>query len=237
MDRNSLPPTGTQSSDLVVRALSSTDAWDHENAFYWFSHPTRLGKLLAHFDLYRSIVGIPGDVLELGVYKGASLIRLASFRQALENDFSRKLVGFDAFGRFPIERLSMREDLAFVKGFESGGGDGLSVEELTSILRRKGFNNWELVQGNVFETVPEYLAKHPAARVAFLHLDMDVKEPTIDALQHLYSRVVPGGVIVIDDYGAVAGATEAIDEFVGAKGLRLEKLPYYKIPSFLRKPI
>jgi hypothetical protein len=97
-----------------IRGLSDGNVWDYENGFYWFSSPTRLNKMLAHYELYKSIVGLPGDIFELGVYKAASLIRLATFRNLLENDFSRKIVGFDAFGKFPKDQLSQQHDLTFI---------------------------------------------------------------------------------------------------------------------------
>ena len=64
---------------------------------------------------------------------------------------------------------------------------------------------------------------------------MDVKEPTTFALQLLYDRVVPGGLIVLDDYNAVAGETDAVDEFLKTHNLKIEKTPYYSVPSFIRK--
>jgi hypothetical protein len=72
--------------------------------------------------------------------------------------------------------------------------------------------------------------------IAVLHLDMDVKEPTAFALSALYDRVVPGGLIVIDDLAAVAGSTEAVEEFMANTGLKIEKLPCYSSPAFIRKP-
>ncbi|HEY9134826.1 MAG TPA: hypothetical protein VIM85_03415, partial [Pseudomonadales bacterium] len=140
--------TNGPKSDLVIRGLSSREVWDFENAFYWFSHPSRLNKLIAHYELYKTIAGLPGHIFELGVYKGASLVRLATFRNALENDFSRKIVGFDAFGKFPTDDLKLESDLSFVTDFEKAGGDGLSDEELIALLQRKRFQNIELVRGN-----------------------------------------------------------------------------------------
>ena len=224
-------------SELEIRGLSSRDVWDFENAFYWFSHPSRVNKLLAHYELYKSVVGLPGHVLELGVYKGASLVRFATFRNALENDSARKIVGFDAFGKFPTDKVDLDSDLAFVTDFEKAGGDGISIEDLRALLHRKSFQNIELVKGNVFDTLPVYLDSHPETRIALLHLDMDVREPTEFALSKLYQRVVPGGLVVFDDYNAVAGETEAVDEFVARNKLRLEKAPYYSVPSYVRKPL
>ena len=220
---------------LTIGGLSKVNIWDYENAFYWFSHPSRLNKLLAHYDLYRTIINLPGDIFELGVYKAASLIRLATFRNLIENDYSRKIVGFDAFGKFPVRNLTLKVDLEFVDDFEKAGGHGLALDEVESIFNQKNFKNIILNEGNIFDTLPKYLNTYPATRIAFLHLDMDVKEPTTFALELLYDRVVPGGLIVFDDYNAVAGETDAVDEFLKANNLKIEKTTHYSVPSFVRK--
>ncbi len=220
-----------------IRGLKEEDIWDYENGFYWFSSKSRLNKTLAQYEIYKSIVNIPGHIFELGVLKGASLIRFATFRDALENDFSRKIIGFDAFGKFPTANLAAENDLEFVKNFEAEGGDGLSKIEVEQVLNSKGFENFNLVEGNVFDTIPNYLKDNPETRIALLHLDMDVKEPTDFALELLYDRVVPGGVVIFDDYNAVAGETISLDEFVSKHHLKLEKLPFYNVPTFVRKPI
>ena len=93
---------------------------------------------------------------------GASLIRIATYRDLLENDYSRKIVGFDAFGEFPTENLCSEEDLNFVKEFETVSGDGLSDDELAKVLAEKGIQNLDLVKGNVFDSLPKYLHENPA---------------------------------------------------------------------------
>tara|TARA_B110000977_G_scaffold164757_1_gene211499 strand:+ start:110 stop:787 length:678 start_codon:yes stop_codon:yes gene_type:complete len=220
-----------------IRELNRSSLWDYENGFYWFSPKSRLNKMLAHYELYKTISSIPGHIFELGVYKGASLVRFATFRDTLENDFSRKIVGFDAFGEFPTSDLKAQDDLSFIEKFEGAGGPGLSKEEVADVLSSKGFENFNLVKGNVFETLPKYLSDNPETKIALLHLDMDVKEPTDFALELLYDRLVPGGIIVFDDYNAVAGATISADKFVAEHKLKLEKLPFYNVPTFVRKPI
>lgn len=220
-----------------IRGLQANHVWDYENAFYWFSHPSRLNKFLAHFELYKLIAGLPGDVVELGVYKATSLIRFATFRHALENDHSRKIVGFDAFGKFPREDVAGNDDLAFIESFEHNGGHGLAKVEVEGVMQNKGFQNVQLVEGNIFETVDTYLEQHPSTRIALLHLDMDVKEPTEFALQRLYEKVVPGGLIVVDDYGAVAGATDATDAFLHKHQLSISKTPYNSTPAYFTKPL
>ena len=221
----------------IIRGLNRKDVWDYENGFYWFSPKSRINKLLAHYELYKSIKEIPGHIFEFGVYKAASLVRFATFRDALENDFSRKIVGFDAFGVFPTTQLKTKNDLNFIKKFEAYGGHGLSEKEAENILSSKNFKNFSLVKGNVFDTLPSYLENNPETRIALLHLDMDVKEPTDFVFDLLYERVVPGGLIVFDDYNAVAGETISVDEFAKKYHLKLEKLSFYNVPTFIRKPV
>ena len=210
--------------------------WDYENGFYLTSHVTRLSKLLAHYELYKMIVALPGHVVECGVYKGASLLRFATFREVLESPHSRKIIGFDAFGRFP-ESGEDANNQAFIERFAAAGGDGISRESLLDVLSHKGFQNVELIQGNICSTVPKYAEEHPELKIALLHVDVDVFRPTQVILNELFDRLVPGGLLVLDDYGTVAGETQALDEFFQKAGreLVIHKLPISHIPAYVRK--
>ena len=74
-----------------------------------------------------------------------------------------------------------------------------------------------LVEGRVEETLP---ASAPAA-IALLRLDTDWYESTRHELEHLYPRLVSGGVLLLDDYGYWEGARQAVDEWLAATGERL----------------
>lgn len=207
--------------------------WDYENGFYLTSHVSRIPKLLAHYELYQSIIDLPGHVVECGVFKGASLIRFCTFREILESPFSRKIIGFDAFGKFPQQDST--EDQKFIEKFERDAGDGISVDELKKVFAYKGFENYELVQGDVIETIPAYVESHPELKIALLHIDVDVYTPSVAILNNLFERVVRGGLIVLDDYGTVAGETNAVDEYIAEQDIAVEKLPISHIPCYIRK--
>jgi len=221
---------------MEIDGLSSERTRDWENGYFWFTHPSRINKFLAHYELYQMILNLPGDVFEMGVFKAGSMIRWATFRQLLENSYSRRIVGFDTFGKFPLKGVELDVDLEYVEAFVAKAGDGLSREQVQQIFTRKGFENIELQEGNVTDTLPHFVMNNPACRIALLHLDLNVKEPTKFVLEALYDRVVPGGLIVIDDYTSVVGATEAIDDLVSDKGLKIEKLSFHSVPAFIRKP-
>lgn len=211
---------------------AADDIYETENGFYLLSHPSRLAKLLAHYELYQMIAGLPGAVVELGVYKGASLMRFATFRGVLENDHARAIYGFDAFGAFPRGEVAGDADKAFIDRFEAAGGDGIARQDLEALIIAKGFANISLIEGNVFDTLPAFLAEKPAEKIALMHLDMDVYEPTAFAIERMIDRMVPGGLVAFDDYGMVEGATRAADEMCERHGLTMEKLHHYAIPAF-----
>lgn len=212
------------------------DLCEVENSFYLRGHSSRIAKLLAHYELYRQILDLPGAIVELGVYKGTSLMRFASYRGILENADARPIIGFDAFGAFPREAVSGEADQRFIAEFEAAGGPGIARADLGALIADKGFTNIELVEGNVFETLPAFLAAHPALRIALLHLDLDVYEPTAFALDQLLPHMVCGGVVVFDDYGLVEGATRAAEEACDRLRTRMTKLPHHMNPAYFIAP-
>lgn len=216
--------------------FDTAKCWDYENGFYLTSHVTRLSKILAHYELYKEIVQLPGHIVECGVYKGSSLLRFASFREVLESPYSRKIIGFDAFGRFPVDKEDAN-DSAFVQRFSTEGGEGISRSSLVEVLLHKKFENVELVEGDICSTVPQYVSDHPELKIALLHIDVDIYQPAQIILDQLFDHVVPRGLVVLDDYGTVAGETRAIDEFLArTKDQRIiEKLPIAHIPAYIRK--
>lgn len=209
------------------------DAWNHENGFYLTSPVSRLPKAIAQYELYKSIASLPGHVLECGVFKGASFIRFCTYREILESPFSRKIVGFDTFDKFPKQKDT--EDQNFINSFEASAGTAISRSELEKVLRYKNFQNYELIEGDLSETLPQYIAAHPELKISLLHIDVDIYEPTIETLELLYERIVSGGLLILDDYGTVAGETIAVDQFFRNKSVKIQKLAISHVPSFIRK--
>lgn len=215
--------------------VDTTKKWDYENGFYLTCETSRIGKLLNHLEIYNQIINLPGEILEFGVYKGTSLVRLLTFRNLLENNFSRKVYGFDVFGKFP-DSLQLNSDREFVKNFENAGGYGISKEELDFHLKQKGFTNYELIEGDILDTVDAFDKRNPAAKIALLHIDVDVYEPTKKILEQLWDKVVKGGIVMLDDYGTIEGETKAVDEFFADKNVKITKPKFNYIPSYIVKP-
>ena len=84
------------------------------------------------------IIGIPGDIFEFGVFKGLSLIRFCQYRDLLENNNSRKIIGFDSFGQFPKNNIKGKDDLKFIKEFEISP-DWIRKKAARQNFKNKGF--------------------------------------------------------------------------------------------------
>jgi len=217
-----------------LKNLNQQDIWNCENIYHLKTDISRMSNFIYHYEIYKKIVELPGDVVECGVFKGSSLIRFLTFREILENYNTRKIYGFDVFGKFP--KSKNQADKSFLKGWEKNAGDGIAVKELNDILNDKKFSNFELIKGDVKKTIPKLLRQHSSFKISLLHLDMDIYEPTKFSLNKLFPYVVKGGIILIDDYNTVYGATKAIDEFLSLnKNLEIKKLSFNKKPSYIIK--
>ncbi len=220
----------------MIGKYDEKKCFDYENGFYLTTEPYRMGNILAHYELYRKIINLPGDVVELGVFKGGSIIQFATFRELLENERSRKIIGFDIFGEFPqVDKVD--SDKKFINRWnEQHSGEFLSKDDLYKSLEMKNIHNVELVQGDICNTVDEYFDKNPHTKISLLHIDTDVYEPSKKGLEKLYDKVVTGGIIIFDDYGTVEGETLAVDEFLSGKGYVINKFPFsHTKPSYIIK--
>jgi hypothetical protein len=210
-------------------------AFEYENGFYATASTARFSKFVTHLDLFRQTSNLRGEIVECGVFKGNSFFRWIKFRDLLENTFSRRIVGFDAFGAFPETTYvkDMKKRDAFIR--ETSGGIGITEEEMGELLSAQALDkNVELVKGDINETVPDYVAAHDELRISLLHIDVDIFEPTKTSLEHLFDRVVKGGVVIFDDYGAFPGANDAIEGWLGDRYSVL-KMPYSNAIGYVVK--
>jgi hypothetical protein len=179
--------------------------------------------------------GIEGDVVECGVWRGGSMMAVA--RTLLEEgEGSRNLLLYDTFAGM-TEPGPADRDLkghAASAGMERRGRDqrgnslwcNASLEDVRDNLASTGYplERCRFVEGPVEETIPAVLP----GPIALLRLDTDWYESTAHELRHLFPLLVPGGVLVIDDYGHWQGARRAVDEYLASVGcpLLLQRIDY-----------
>ena len=62
-----------KNKNYSVKNVTEEKIWESENIFHLKSNVSRYGKFLAHYEIYKKILSVPGDIIECGVFKGVSL--------------------------------------------------------------------------------------------------------------------------------------------------------------------
>jgi hypothetical protein len=211
--------------------------FESENQFYLHCDPSRVSKFLAHAKLYEMSLNLPGHYMEAGVFKGASFCRMRKLGKLFHPDHTRRFIGFDVFGRFP-EAAYEADRKVLNKQFESDGNEGISKADLEQLLQAQHlFDCVELIEGNVTETLPEYLARYEEVSFSIVNVDVDLYESTKSVLEHAFPRVVKGGVVILDDYEGFPGAKKAVDEYLcdHKRPEIIRKFPFALSPCYLIK--
>lgn len=163
--------------------------------------------------LQRLTSTVSGDTAECGVYMGcgSSIILLHNQHSALP----RHHFIFDSF-----EGLSTpgQKDGTYWKR-----GDLSTRGEEAVRMKLSGFEEKTLLRGWIPEAFPAVADR----AFSFVHIDVDLYQPTLESIRFFYPRLNNGGVLVCDDYGFTSceGATKAIDEFLADKPEKMLSLP------------
>ncbi len=159
--------------------------------------------------LLKLITSVPGDTAECGVYKGATSYLIC---QAIK-DAPRTHFIFDSF-----EGLSQPAS--------EDGKHWMKGDLATPLERTKAnlpFSNVSYHKG----WIPDRFQDVADRRFAFVHIDVDLYQPTLDSVKFFYPRINRGGIMVCDDYGFLTcpGATKAFDEFQCGKPEQIVSAP------------
>jgi O-methyltransferase len=193
---------------------------------YTMTTPERIASLCNAVN-YLVKNNIQGDIVECGVWRGGST--MAAIDTLIKaGDMTRQVYLYDTFE-------GMSEPTEYDKVFTgTTAGELLNSTEkedptsvwcfsaLEEVQKNVGSLKYPLelvhyVKGKVEETIPATLP----GKIALLRLDTDWFESTAHELKHLYPLLVPGGVIIIDDYGHWEGARKAVDEYIANNSLPL----------------
>lgn len=154
--------------------------------------------------LLRLVSQIPGDTAECGVFKGASSFLICSANTRSSHDKTHHV--FDSF-----EGLSQPKaaDGSYWEGGDLAVGLEIVREALSDFNRVAYHKGW----------IPDRFPDVADLSFSFVHVDVDLYEPTRDSISFFYPRLNDGGILLCDDYGggSCPGATRAIDEFLADK--------------------
>ena len=158
--------------------------------------------------------GIPGDLVECGVWKGGACILMRGILKA-HGDTRRKVWVADSFSGLPAPDPETDENLDLTAA---------KFPQLAVTLERvqSYFDVFGLLDDQV-QFLPgwfsETLSTPAISEIAVLRLDGDLYSSTRDILHNLYDKVSKGGFIVVDDYGVLPQCARAVDDFRRIRGI------------------
>ena len=173
--------------------------------------------------------GVPGDLIETGVWRGGATIFMRGVLKAY-GVTDRTVWVADSFAGFPTPNLADHPE-----NVDFANVGGLLVVELETV--RRNFARYGLLDDQVrflkgffCDTLPTA----PITQLAVLRLDGDLYESTWDALTHLYPKLSPGGFVIVDDY-IYSSARNAVRDYRAAQGIAAPIQPIDAVSVYWRK--
>lgn len=158
--------------------------------------------------------GVPGDLVECGVWKGGACIFMRGILKAYGVS-DRNVWVADSFCGLPLPDPDTDENLDL-------SGERFPQLSIPLEAVQRYFDRFGLLDEQV-RFLPGWFAdtllSAPVERIAVLRLDGDLYSSTMDILSNLYDKVSPGGFLIVDDYGVIPQCARAIEEFRAARGI------------------
>jgi len=218
------------------------DALDALKIFPILARRQWLKRFLAHTELFKLTLEVPGDIAELGVFRGAGLFTWANLLEAYcIGDRTKTVFGFDNWRGFTTvasEDGTRSPDIHKVEGGFSPDQFYQELRDAIALFDADRFIPWKprikLVEGDIESTAISFVAANPGVRFSLIHFDCDMYAPTKAALNQFWPLLSRGGVVLFDEYSIPdwPGETKAVDEFLSDKpGLRVRTLPWNNAPA------
>lgn len=211
------------------------------NTFIFSKDRKVLHKLFYRYHLFQMVKNIPGDIVECGVFKGSGIFTWAKIIELFAPHEIKKVIGFDFFSQKFVADLGDMDRHSMSQVFSrcEASEDEISDQTISNQLKKIGIpsNKFELVKGDIAKTSLEYAEKNPGFRISLLYMDLDLDKPTYDTLENFWDVIVPGGVIVFDEYGYGAWTeSHAVDRFAKKHNLTIQKTNVGAPTAYIIKP-
>jgi O-methyltransferase len=159
--------------------------------------------------------GVPGDLIETGVWRGGATIFMRAILKA-RGVTDRVVWVADSFAGLPAPDTTLYPQDRGIT-LHQFPQLAVSLERVQDNFRRYGLLDEQVrfLKGWFRDTLPAA----PIERLAVLRLDGDLYESTIQALDALYDKVSPGGFVIVDDYHNVAACRQAVHDFRDRRGI------------------
>tara|TARA_R100000664_G_scaffold27440_1_gene38095 strand:- start:3818 stop:4555 length:738 start_codon:yes stop_codon:yes gene_type:complete len=227
--------------------LPSDEVYASFNSFIFSDDIRVTGKLLHRFKHFLDVKHLPGDIVEIGVFKGSGVATFTKFIEIFCPNSNKKVIGFDIFDTEEADTILSAKDGETDRSTMNVVYNKVNKEDLSlnSVKERlKGVSNQienrvKLVQGDVEDTLPKFLKDNPGFRASLIYIDVDIARPTYVSMKYLWDRLLPGGVILFDEYEYhVFSESAGVDKFLQETGVQynLVSTDWIGPTAYMRKP-
>lgn len=208
--------TGALMHDAGWTSPETLEAFSPERRYEGRDWPERAVTMIGRRrldDLHRCVEdvlvrGVPGDLIETGVWRGGAVILMRAVLDAW-GVTDRVVWAADSFAGPPKPSKRCAADAG--NDFSGYSQLAVSLDEV-----RANFDAYGLLDAQVRFLEGWFrnsLPRAPIERLALIRLDGDLYESTMDALEALYPKLSVGGYVIVDDYGAIEACRQAVHDY------------------------
>ncbi|HLC49523.1 MAG TPA: TylF/MycF/NovP-related O-methyltransferase [Candidatus Andersenbacteria bacterium] len=171
----------------------------------------QIGRLINFKNILNECESIEGDIVEFGTYRGFSLLWIAYLLER-KGIFSKQIIGFDSFEGLPYDDGSFRKHAFSNTSYKQCQDNIMGSKQLypatkkTISIGKYRFNN--------IEGVHAYLTKRAIKQFCFIHIDCDVSQSFLEAMDLMkkLDLIAPTAYILFDDYGCTSNLAQTVEQ-------------------------
>ena len=181
-----------------------------------FAGATLLARHLTLYELYKKVLDKPGDIAEVGVFKGGAFLYLAKLCEIFEANAYTRVFGFDWFE-------GMDPDPNKKEKGQKKGSYKTSYEQLDKLVKYQKLEHVaKIIKMDVTKELKSFFNLHKGIKFKLVFLDAGTYDVVKACLPLFWERLITGGILLLDQYSDIRanGETEALDEFLPKASLQ-----------------
>lgn len=193
---------------------------------------TKNEKIVAHTELFTRIKYLNGTIIKCGVETEIDLHSFDTFRQFAGFSSEQKMIAFQKVQQIFEEEINELGSITL-----KVNASPLPAEHANAKLEKCALaKSIDYVPGSVCETIPQYLIDNPETKISLLNINLDDYESTMTALEFFYPRLLPGGILIIDNYYKLLSEHRAVNEYFYPRKIEINNLWQNAGAHYIIKP-
>ena len=197
------------------QAIEEENFWKFMDHWPLYTGVHTLARFLAIYELLKETISVPGNIAEFGAFRGTNTMFMAKVMHILDPLGSKKVMMFENFAG--LETFSDQDGPAI----EERGRFRGSEQEFREVISLFGYENYiDVIKGDIVETVPRLIDEDDSLSFSLVYIDVDLYQPTKVILGNVVNRLMPGSLLVFDEWGFAQypGESVAVREFLSEYG-------------------